>query len=587
MTLAQELSQRLQQALESHAAAKGLELPEGFSAPVSTAADLRFGDYQSNAAMMLAKPLRCNPRQLAQELVDSMQLDGLASVDLAGPGFINFRVLPAAWSQRLQAQLNDPKLGVGQVEPRNIVIDFSAPNVAKPMHVGHIRSTIIGDSLSRIARFLGHHVTTDNHIGDWGTQFGMVIYGWKNLLDEQALKSDPLQELLRLYRAVNSLAKEDEAIKDACRNELVKLQAGDSENVEIWKKCVEVSKIGLNRIYDRLNVRFDHWLGESYYNDQLGPLVETLLSEGNAKESEGAICVFSGDLLEPNKDPFKEKRDDEWSDLPMIVRKKDGAFNYATTDIATVDYRLKEWQADEILYIVDARQSLHFRQLFDIAERRGCKAKLEHVSFGTILGKDGKPLKTRDGDLPQLDDVLNDAVAASRQILEEKSGDLPEDEKEQLAEIIGLGSVKFTELSHHRSSDYIFDLEKMVALQGDTAPYLQYSYVRISSIFRKLDEGSDYTPGEIAIEADAEIHLARCLSRFGEVLPVVLEGYRPNLLAIYLLDLAKAFHSFFEACPVLKSEGEVKSSRLALCELTRKVLEQGLGLMGIQVPERM
>lgn len=575
-------------------ASTGIELPEGFRAQVSISADLRFGDYQANAAMMLAKRLKMNPRELATQVVEAMEkdgLDGLATMDIAGPGFINFRVTKDAWSEKMTTLLNDARHGVPATdEPRNIVIDFSAPNVAKPMHVGHIRSTIIGDSLSRISRFLGHNVTTDNHIGDWGTQFGMVTYGWKNLLDHAALEADPLQELLRIYREVNALCKDDESIKETCKNELVKLQQGDEENYAIWKKCVEVSMRGLNKIYDWLDVSFDHSLGESAYNDALAPLVAQLEKEGSARESDGALCVFSGETLPPKQDPFKEKRDGEWSDLPMIVRKADGAFNYGTTDIATVDFRLKEWNAQDIWYVVDARQSLHFRQLFDISKRRGCEADLQHVSFGTILGKDNKPLKTRDGDLPQLEDVLNDAIAESRKIIEEKSSHLPDEEKEELAESIGIGSVKFTELSHNRASDYVFDLEKMVALQGDTAPYLQYSNVRCSSIFRKLAEAGeevDFTGVTISLTEDGEINLARMIARYGETLPNVLDDLRPNILANYLLELARSFHSFFEACPVLKSEGNTRLSRLALCHITSNILSHGLSLLGIKTPARM
>jgi arginyl-tRNA synthetase len=566
----------------------GVEIPEGFPVKVVPAADLRHGDYQANAAMALAKRLKMNPRELATQVVEAIEADDLADLEIAGPGFINFRIKPEAWSAKVAELISDKRLGVSEVsEPKTIVVDFSAPNVAKPMHVGHIRSTIIGDSLSRISRFLGHKVITDNHIGDWGTQFGMVIYGWKNMLDASAIEADPLQELLRIYRAVNALCKEDEAIKYLCRDELVKLQGGDGENFAIWEKCVEVSKVGLNKIYDRLDVSFDHWLGESYYNNELAPLVEALANEELARESDGALCIFSGETLPPKQDPFKEKRDGEWSDFPMIVRKKDGGFNYATTDIATVDYRLKEWGADKIWYVVDARQSLHFQQLFDVAERRGCAADLEHVSFGTILGKDGKPLKTRDGDLPQLADVLDDAIKASRSVLDEKSNGLSVAEKEELAKVVGIGSVKFTELSHNRASDYIFDLDKMVALQGDTAPYLQYSYVRVSSIFRKLEEEVELNAEGVKVTEEGEINLARTLAKFGEVLPTVLDDLKPNILSAYLLDLAKAFHSFFEACPVLKSEGDVRKTRLVLCEITGRVLKEGLGLLGIQVPERM
>ncbi len=586
MTIQAILKDRLEQALCD----AGVELPEGFSPMVSISSDLRFGDYQSNAAMMLAKRLKTNPRELAGKVVEALRIDDLATAEIAGPGFINFRVLASAWSAKASELVNDDRLGVPvAAEPKRIVVDFSAPNVAKPMHVGHIRSTIIGDSLSKIARFLGHDVVTDNHIGDWGTQFGMVIYGWKNLLDREALLSNPLQELLRIYRAVNVLCKEDEAVKEVCKNELVKLQQGDAENFKIWEECVEVSKLGLNKIYDRLDVKFDHWLGESFYNDRLAPLVDELLASGDARESNGAICVFSGGDLKPEEDPFKEKRDGEWVDLPMIVRKADGAFNYATTDIATVDFRLNEWGAEKIWYVVDARQGLHFRQLFDISARRGCGADLEHVSFGTILGKDNKPLKTRDGELPQLEDVLNDAVEASRVIIasKEKSAELPADEKEALAEAIGIGSVKFTELSHNRNSDYVFDLDKMVALQGDTAPYLQYSNVRSNSIFRKLDEEVDLSNVSADIREEGEVNLTRMLARYGEILPTVMDDLRPNILTNYLLELARSFHSFFEACPVLKSSGNTRLTRLALCKTTNRILTHGLSLLGISAPERM
>ncbi len=587
LTIQSQLQAKLAPALAS----AGVELPEGVVPAVSISADLRFGDYQSNVAMMLAKKLKMNPRELAGKIVAALEEGGvadLATTDIAGPGFINFKVSQKAWAERVNLLIADDRLGVPRAaNPDNIVVDFSAPNVAKPMHVGHIRSTIIGDTLSRISRFLGHNVITDNHIGDWGTQFGMIIYGWKNLIDKDALEAAPLQELLRIYRAVNLLYKSDTAITEICKNELVKLQSGDQENYEIWQKCVDVSKLGLNAIYDCLDVSFDHWLGESYYNDKLEPLTEALQASGDATISNGALCVFSGGELDPKKDPFKKNEEGEWVDLPMIVRKEDGGFNYATTDIATVDYRLSEWNANKIWYVVDARQGLHFRQLFDISKRRGCQAELQHVTFGTILGKDGKPLKTRDGGLPQLEDVLNDAIAASRVIIEEKSTDLPSEEKDALAISIGIGSVKFTELSHNRNSDYVFDLDKMVALQGDTAPYLQYSNVRCKSIFRKLDETPDFTGLEAEISEDGEIHLIRMLARYGETLPTVLEDLRPNILATYLLELARSFHSFFEACPVLKSDGNTQRTRLALCEVTSRILSHGLSLLGIDTPNRM
>ena len=569
-----------------------LGLPAEEATRVVAAADARHGDYQWNGAMGLAKAAGENPRALGERVSGVLETGGLAEVEVAGPGFVNFRVSPGAWGEVVEEVLFGERLGAPlAAERRRVVLDFSAPNVAKPMHVGHIRSTIIGDCLARVARFLGHEVVTDNHVGDWGTQFGMVIWAWKRELDEGALAEDPLGELLRLYRLAHAACKGEEsgeAVKEECRAELVRLQGGDAGNRAIWERCVELSKEGLMKIYDRLGVSFDEWLGESFYHDRLEALAGEMEAGGLARESDGALCVFSDGTREPGDDPFKIQKDGEWQDHPMMVRKSDGGFNYATTDIATIDYRMERWGAEEIWYVVDARQGLHFRQLFEVARRRGVGAGLEHVSFGTILGRDRKPLKTRDGDLPQLADVLAEAVAKSREVLEEKSGRLPEEEKERLAEMIGIGSVKFTELSHHRTSDYVFDLGKMVALEGDTAPYLQYSYVRTRSIFRKLEGGApDFSAVKVTLSEEAERNLARMLGRFGETVPVVLDGFRPNLLAGYLIDLARAFHSFFEACPVLKAEGAARDSRLALCEATARVLRKGMGLLGIEAPERM
>jgi arginyl-tRNA synthetase len=560
------------------------------SAVITPATDLKFGDYQCNAAMILAKEQKTNPRALAEKIIASLNIDHLGSAEIAGPGFINIRLKPEVYAARITALLQDEKLGVPiSLKPQKIVVDFSAPNVAKPMHVGHIRSTIIGDSLSRIARFLGHDVITDNHIGDWGTQFGMVTWAWKQGLDEKNLLENPLAELLRLYRHASDSSKADETIREACRQELVKLQNGDEENLVIWSRCLDLSKQGLNQIYDRLNMNFDHWLGESYYNNQLAPLVKKMLESGLAKLSDGAICVFSnGDEEDAIKDPFLIRRDGEWTNFPMMICKSDGAFNYATTDIATLEFRKEEWKADAIWYVVDHRQSLHFQQLFAVADRMNmAEIDLRHIAFGTILGKDGKPLKTRAGDLPQLADVLDDAVAAAKVIVAERSRVDTQEERDQLAELIGISSVKFTELAHHRLSDYVFDLDKMVVLEGDTAPYLFYSYVRSRSIFRKLEQPFDITVQSITFTEEAELGLARLLSRFAEILPSVLDDCRPNILTSYLLELARCFHSFFEACPVLKSEGRVRYARLALCSATANVLSKGLNLLGIEAPEKM
>lgn len=578
------------QQLESTLASVLTEILGSSASPVVTVAhDLRFGDYQSNAAMVLAKMNKMNPRALAENIISQWPDDAIATAEIAGPGFINFRIHAKIFAERMRNAVTDARLGVTQVsQPRTIVLDFSAPNVAKPMHIGHIRSTILGDSLSRIARFLGHKVITDNHIGDWGTQFGMVTWAWKHILDEQALLANPLAELLRLYRHSSDASKSDETIREACRLELVKLQQGDEENLAIWTRCLELSKQGLQQIYKRLDVSFDHWLGESAYNEQLAPLVEKLLEKNLARESDGAVCIFSdGSVNDPTKDPFLIRRDGDWTDFPMMIRKSDGGFNYATTDIATLEFRHREWRADSVWYVVDHRQSSHFQQLFSVASRIGLDTMdLRHIAFGTILGTDGKPLKTRAGDLPQLADVLDDAVTASRKTVEERSRLETDEERAQLAELIGISAVKFTELAHHRLSDYVFDLDKMVTLEGDTAPYLFYSFVRSRSIFRKLDEA--YQAGDaIILTEDAEIHLARLLTRFAEVVPAVLDDCRPNILTSYLLEVARSFHSFFEACPVLKTQGITRYTRLTLCDVTAKTLEKGLALLGINVPQRM
>lgn len=584
MTIPTLLTEKLAAALQT---ALGEAMPADFKPTVTPAQDLRFGDYQSNAAMILAKQARMNPRALATQVVEAFGNSEIADLDIAGPGFINFRINPAYYAERTAAMLQDERLGVSVVEkPKTLVIDFSAPNVAKPMHVGHIRSTIIGDTLGRLARFLGHTVITDNHIGDWGTQFGMILWGWKNILQQDELEKDPIEALLAVYKEVNARCKEDESLLPICKSELVKLQSGDTENLEIWQKCIAVTKTGLEKIYAQLNISFDYWLGESAYNDALAPLVEDLLAKGIARESEGAVCVFSDGFHKPQNDPFLVQKDGEWVPVPAIIRKADGGFLYATTDLATLDYRTTKFNADSIWYVVGAPQEKHFKQIFDIERMRGISGDFRHVAFGSILGKDRRPFKTRSGDTVSLQDVIDEAISRATQVIETKSPDMPAEEKARVAEAVGIGAIKFAELSQNRMSDYIFDWEKMLALTGDTAPYLQNSYVRVRSIFRKV-EGEFRAPQKLELVQDAEIHLARLLVRYAEVVPATLDDCRPNLLAAYLYELAKAFHSFYEACPVLKSEGNTRETRLALCELTARVLKQGMGLFGITMPERM
>ena len=584
MTIPTLLATQLHSALKS---ALGEALPENFVPAVTPSQDLRFGDYQSNAAMMLAKQARCNPRALAEQVVTAFGESEIADLSIAGPGFINFRVKPAFYAAKTTAMLTDERLGVAVVEkPKTLVIDFSAPNVAKPMHVGHIRSTIIGDTLGRLARFLGHTVITDNHIGDWGTQFGMILWGWKNILNQADLEKDPIEALLAVYKTVNARCKEDETLLPICKAELVKLQSGDEENLNIWQRCIAVTKTGLEKIYDQLDIHFDYWLGESAYNDALAPLVDDLIAKGIARESDGAICIFSDGYHKPQDDPFLVQKDGEWCPVPAIIRKADGGFLYATTDLATLDYRTQNFNADAIWYVVGAPQEKHFKQIFDIERMRGVSGDFRHVAFGSILGKDRRPFKTRSGDTVSLQDVIDEAVSRAAKVIEEKSPDMPADEKERVSRAVGIGAIKFAELSQNRMSDYIFDWDKMLALTGDTAPYLQNSYVRTRSIFRKIETPFE-APASMLLEADAEIHLARLLVRYAEVVPATLDDCRPNLLAAYLYDLAKAFHSFYEACPVLKSEGDVRATRLALCELTARVLKQGMGLFGITMPEKM
>jgi arginyl-tRNA synthetase len=542
---------------------------------LTPATDARFGDYQTNAALVLGKQRGENPRVVAEKIVEHLDVDDLCEPPaIAGPGFINFTLRPGAVAEKTARILGDERLGIAKTEsPRRIVIDFGSPNVAKPMHVGHIRSTVLGDALARIAKFLGHDVIRDNHIGDWGTQFGMVIYGWKNLLDQHALQQNPLAEIVRIYKETNALTTSDPQVRESCRQELVKLQAGDKENIDIWNECVAFSMQDFEHVYELLDIHYDIQCGESFYNDRLPGVVERLLKSGIAEISEGAVVVFFRDIP-------------ELAERPCIIRKRDGGFNYATTDIATVDYRLDHLKADSVWYVVGAPQILHFKQIFEIAGRQGYKADLRHITFGSILGEDRKLMKTRSGENVPLRELLEEACRRARKIIEEKNPDLSEAEKIDVAQKIGIGAVKYADLSQYRMTDYVFSWEKMLSLQGNTAPYLQNAYVRIRSIFRKAGEAAPKID-ELTLGSSAEITLAKRLCQFAEIVPQVLNDFRPNILANYLFEVANSFHAFYEACPVLKSEEPARSSRLALCDLTGRVLHRGLDLLGIKVPEKM
>lgn len=613
------IEQRLQ------AAVKAI-LPDTSTVLVRPCPDPKFGDYQSNALMSLAKTRKMNPRQLATDVVAKLDVADLCDpVEIAGAGFLNFRLKASAVAATLQsAARGDHLFFEKSTVPRTVVVDFSSPNVAKPMHVGHIRSTILGDSLARVLRFLGHHVVTDNHIGDWGTQFGMLIVAWKRHLAKTATEPAEVDEIVELYKNIQSeIAKqtrtelkkqysqkfeellqhqvpEDDIVKKILndlgsyrpidlsrtdiesRQELVKLQAGDAENLAIWNKLLSLSQREFNAVYDRLDVKFDFTLGESFYNARLQPIVDELSSKGIARASEGAIAVFFED-------------NPQLKNNPTIIQKSDGAFNYATTDLATLAHRLETWHPDEIIYVTDGRQQLHFQQVFAAFRRwhPDAKVKFAHVWFGSILGEDNKPFKTRSGEVVKLSDLLDEAEERAFKVVSEKSTELGESQRREIARIIGIGAIKYADLLPNRQTDYVFSWDKMLALHGNTAPYLQYAYARIRSIFRKGNlDSSIQSPttnhqSPITLNAPQELALAKHLLNFGLILEAVAEEYRPNFLCNYLYELAGHFTAFYENCPVLKSEPAVRASRLLLCDLTARVLKQGLSVLGIQTLEQM
>jgi arginyl-tRNA synthetase len=541
--------------------------------------DPKFGDYQSNALMSLAKIRKINPRQLATDTLAKLDVsDVCEKVEIAGAGFLNLRLKRSVLTQTLEAAVRGEHLFFEKTTaPKTTVIDFSSPNVAKPMHVGHIRSTILGDSLARTLRLLGHRVVTDNHIGDWGTQFGKMLVGWKKFLDHDALSIDPISEMERLYKLVNCAGETDERVLEEARQELVKLQRGDEENCKIWGEMLALSQRQFDEIYSRLDVKFDVSLGESRYNDRLAPLVDDLLEKKIARESEGAIAIFFDD-------------NPQLKAHPALIRKSDGGFNYTTTDLATLAFRLRKWKPDEIIYVTDGRQQLHFQQLFAAFRKWHGESsiKLAHVWFGSILGEDGKPFKTRSGETVKLADLLDEAEERAFKIVSEKNPDLPEARRREIARVVGLGAVKYADLLPNRQSDYIFSWDKMLALNGNTAPYLQYAYARIKSIFRKLEtSNAEHRTSNIELKAPEEIALARHLLNFGLTLEAVAEEYRSNFLCNYLFDLAAKFTSFYENCPVLKADDATRASRLALCDLTARVLRQGLDSLGIETVEQM
>jgi arginyl-tRNA synthetase len=581
----------------------------GYLAMVKPAADPKNGDYQANLAMALAKQLGRpkEAKEVAAEIVARLPTDGMIqSATVAGPGFINLRLSDTWLAERLRAVAADDRLGVAPVAaPRSFVIDLSGPNVAKPLHVGHLRSTIIGDALVRLLRFLGHAVVGDNHLGDWGTQFGILLYGYKHHRDDDAFAADPVRELARLYVHVRGLFKKkddedeeaptDDPVLNACREETAKLHAGDPENVALWQRFMPACLDMLKPIYDRLDVHIDHALGESFYNPMLSGVVDDLLAKGIAVESNGAVVVPNAKGVIPGPEDTNEEP-------PALVRKRDGAFTYTTTDFATVKHRAETWQPDAMLYVVDARQALHFKTLFANARRWGYdRVEFQHVQFGSILGAGRRPLKTRDGRVPELMDLLNEAVAVAgrkyRESLDERraSGreapDLSAEEERGIAEAVGVGAVKYADLNQNRLSDYTFDVDRMTAAEGNTATYMQYAYARCRSIFRKGGIDPDVfraTSPQITLGHPAERALALQLSRFEDALLAAADELAPHLITAYLWDTAKAYSVFFEACPVLTADTpEQKAGRLLLVDLTARTIRTALGLLGIKTVERM
>lgn len=561
---------------------------------VRPATDPRFGDFQCNALMTLAKERRLNPRQLATEVASRLDISDLsAPAEIAGAGFLNFRILPGAVARILKSAAADSLFCPRTASPRTVVIDFSSPNVAKAMHVGHIRSTGIGDALQRIFRRLGHHVITDNHLGDWGTQFGKLLVGWHRYLDREALAADGIGELERLYKIVNDRCESDPEILEASRQELVKLQQGDEANLAIWKEMIRLSKDQFDAIYARLGIRFDYTLGESFYNPQLPTLVKELIDSGVARESDGAVAVFSERRpdLPPKEDPLLVQKDGEWVDVPALIQKSDGGYNYTTTDLATIDHRLKQWKPAEILYVVDDRQAGHFRSLFHVFHRwqpgAADHTRLRHIGFGKILGENGKPFQTRTGGTIRLADLLDEAEARALVVVSEKRPDLPNEQRREIARIVGLGAVKWQDLLPNRESDYQFSWDKMLSLQGNTSPYVQYQYTRAAKVVR--DSGEGLSNSELELAHPLELALAKHLLMFGLTLERVAEECRPNFLCNYLFELASHFSRFYEGCPVLKPEitGVTRHTRLTLCDLTARILREGLDCLGIEVSEAM
>lgn len=560
--------------------------------PETRTAEPQHGDFQANGVLGYAKTRKQNPRALAEKIVAEISPEKLAQFDvsIAGPGFINFKLKPATLLAWLQAYDSEEHLKSGAsafYHGYRQVVDFSSPNTAKQLHVGHIRGMVIGEAICRLLEFCGAEVVRDNHIGDWGTQFGKLIWGYKNLRNDAALAADPLEELERLYKAADAATKHDPAVLDAARAELVKLQSGDAENLALWKKINAISAGAFAEIYRKLDIRFDYELGESFYNDKLARVYDELTANGLAEDSQGALVVFHDEHPRFNRHVERPN--------PFIIRKADGASNYASTDLATMLYRAEHFKADAIAILTDTRQSDHFEQLWLTTkkwfEKSGRKLpRFEHVTFGSILGEDGKAIKTRSGDPIKLKDLLGEAETRAFAIVTEKSPELPEAERRDIASAVGIGAVRYADLAQNRSSDYVFAWDKILSFEGNTAPYLLYAVARIRSIFRKhgLDPSdTSAIAGASAPETSGEMGLARKLAGFASTLRLTTTQLRPHFLCTYLYELAGEFSTFYTADKVLVDDPAVRARRLLLCARTLLILETGLRLLGLRPLTRM
>ena len=571
------LSEKVSQAMIAAGA------PADCEPQVRQSAKVQFGDYQANGMMAVAKKLGMAPRQLAEQVLTHLDLNGIASkVEIAGPGFINIFLDPAFLAQHVQQALASDRLGVTQPTKQTVVVDYSAPNVAKEMHVGHLRSTIIGDAAVRTLEFLGHKVIRANHVGDWGTQFGMLI-AWLEKQQQENAGEMALADLEGFYRDAKKHYDEDEAFAERARSYVVKLQGGDEYFREMWRKLVDITMSQNQLTYDRLNVTLtrDDVMGESLYNPMLPGIVADLKAKGLAVESEGATVVFL--------DEYKNK---EGEPMGVIIQKKDGGYLYTTTDIACAKYRYETLHADRVLYYIDSRQHQHLMQAWTIVRKAGYvpdSVPLEHHMFGMMLGKDGKPFKTRAGGTVKLADLLDEALERARRLVAEKNPDMPANELEKLANAVGIGAVKYADLSKNRTTDYIFDWDNMLAFEGNTAPYMQYAYTRVLSVFRKADiDESALANAQVIINEDREAQLAARLLQFEETLTVVAREGTPHVMCAYLYDVAGLFSGFYEHCPILSAENEeIRNSRLKLAQLTAKTLKLGLDTLGIETVERM